>query len=50
MVTASIFRLGAILEPGNAQYTVLSGECPKTRIETLTDVSAFDVFSFSFMK
>ena len=50
MVTASIFGLGAILDPGNAELLVLSGECSKTRIEALTDMRAFDVFNFSFMK
>lgn len=52
MVTASIFGLGAILDPGNAELLVLShgGECSKTRIEALTDIRAFDVFNFSFMK
>ena len=50
MVTASIFDLGAILDPGNAELLVLNGECSKTRIEALTDIRAFDVFNFSFMK
>ena len=50
MVTASIFGLGAILDSGNAELLVLSGECSKTRIEALTDIRAFDAFNFSFMK
>ena len=40
MVTASIFGLGAILDPGNAELLVLSGECSKTRIKALMSVKA----------